>query len=81
MKVKALKKFESVVDSTINRVRKTGEEFEADAERVEVLLKNNLVEVLDKAEPKKAKVEEPEIKTAVVEEAKVKKAIKKSTKK
>lgn len=81
MKVKALKKFESVVDSTVNRVRKAGEEFEVDAERVELLLKNNLVEVLDKAEPKKAKAEEPEIKTAVIEEPKVKKAVKKSTKK
>lgn len=81
MKVKALKKFEGVVDSTIGRVRKVGEVFEADAERVELLLKNNLIEVLDKAEPKKAKVEEPEIKTAVIEEPKVKKAVKKSTKK
>lgn len=81
MKVKALKKFESVVDSTVNRVRKAGEEFEVDEKRVEVLLKANLIEVLEKAETKKAKAEEPEIKTAVVEEPKVKKAIKKSTKK
>lgn len=78
MKVKALKKFETIVDSTVNRVRKDGEIFEADAKRVEQLLKAGVIEVLDKAEPK---AEEPEIKTAVQEPKEVKKAVRKSTKK
>lgn len=80
MKVKALKKFETIVDSKVNRTRKCGEVFEADKERVEQLLKANLIEVLEKAEPKK-EVAEPEVHEAVVEEKKVKKAVKKSTKK
>lgn len=79
MKVKALKKFETIVDSTINRVRKDGEIFEADAQRVEQLLKAGVVEVLDKTEPKK--VEEPEVHTEMQEPKEVKKAVRKSTKK
>lgn len=78
MKVKALKKFETIVDSTINRVRKDGEIFEADAKRVEQLLKAGVVEVLDKAEHK---AEEPEVHTEMQEPKEVKKAVRKTTKK
>ena len=78
MKVKALKKFETIVDSTVNRVRKDGEIFEADAKRVEQLLKAGVVEVLDKTEPK---AEEPEVHTEMQEPKEVKKAVRKSTKK
>lgn len=81
MKVKALKKFETVVDSTVNRTRKCDEIFEVDKARAEKLLDANLIVVVEEEKKPEPKVQEAEIHTAVVEEKKVKKAVKKSTKK
>lgn len=81
MKVKALKKFERVCDSSVNRVRKDGEIFEVDKERADLLVSKGLVEVLEK-QVKKEVAEEPQVENAMVEEPKeVKKAVRKSTKK
>lgn len=81
MKVKALKKFERVCDSSVNRTRKDGEIFEVDKERADLLVSKGLVEVLEK-QVKKEVAEEPQVENAMAEEPKeVKKAVRKSTKK
>lgn len=82
MKVKALKKFERICDSSVNRVRKDGEIFEVDKDRAELLLSKGLVEVLEKEKPMKKEEAEPQVENAMAEEPKeVKKAVRKSTKK
>lgn len=82
MKLKAKKEFEKIIDSTIGRVRKNGEIFEVSEDRAMVLLKANLVEIVE--EPKKEVVEEKiaekqEVAEEIVE--KPQKTTKKSTKK
>ena len=66
MKVKALKKFETIKDKTINRVRKEGEVFEVDEKRAELLLKNELIEIINeiKEEVEEAVEEKPKKKSA-----------------
>lgn len=58
MKVRAKQEFELMIDATIGRTRKLGEEWEVSEERAKVLLEHNLVTV----------VEEPEIRVAAPEE-------------
>lgn len=43
MKVKALNRFEHILDSTIGRTRHRGEIFDVDPERAKLLMANNLV--------------------------------------
>lgn len=47
MKVKAKQEFELIIDATIGRTRKLGEEWEVSEERAKVLLEHNLVNVVE----------------------------------
>ena len=61
MKLQARHSFEHVIDTTVGRIRKAGEVFEADEARAKVLLEHNLVYVLPeevKEEPKEEIKEE-----------------------
>lgn len=67
MKLKAKKSFERVMDATIGRFRKEGEEFFADEKRASVLLERGLVEIVPEEEikeepkPKKKKSKKDDI--------------------
>lgn len=82
MKLKAKQEFEKIIDSTIGRVRKNGEIFEVSEDRAMVLLKANLVEIVE--EPKIEVVEEKIVEKQEIDEEiaeKPQKTTKKSTKK
>ena len=57
MKVRAKQGFEFITDSTIGRVRKNGEIFEVDEDRAKLLLKHDLIEVIEEAKEEEPKVE------------------------
>ena len=58
MKVKALSRFEHVLDSTIGRTRKKGEVFEVSKERADVLFKNGLIQFVNDEPTKEEKMAE-----------------------
>lgn len=58
MKVRANKNFESIIDATIGRVRKAGEEWEVNEQRAKLLLDHKLVSIVE--EPKEQVEVKPE---------------------
>lgn len=47
MKVRALKKFESIIDGAIGRKRREGEVWEVDQERAEHLIRHGVAELVE----------------------------------
>ena len=73
MKVKAKRRFEYVIDTTVNRIRREGEIFDVNDERAKLLLKHHLIEILPEEIAERVIEKSEEIKTNVKKRGRPKK--------
>lgn len=69
MKVKALNRFEHILDSTIGRTRHRGEIFDVDPERAKLLMANNLVVEIEDPAKEPERMEKMEELAKAIDEA------------